>query len=134
MKTYELVSGYRNLLGDPHGKVENIFSIKALDFNIRKIMSKVKGNNSMKGYASHFEILKRQRNISKDDLVCRRCLKDLSIVGEGRYNDFLVIRAKDCTQPICLSCSKNNPDEYHRRFLSAINKIYGDGIKWKLKR
>ena len=123
MKTYELVSGYRNLLGDPHGKVENIFSIKALDFNIRKIMSKVKGNNSMKGYASHFEILKRQRNISKDDLVCRRCLKDLSIVGEGRYNDFLVIRAKDCTQPICLSCSKNNPDNYHIKFLEAINKF-----------
>lgn len=121
--TQKLKKQWMEWLGDPHGDIRNPFSDRFLDFHIRRLMGKVDVESSPSGYASHFEILKRQRGIDSDSLVCRRCLKDLSIVGEARFNDFLVIRAKDCTQPICLSCSKNNPDKYHIRYLDAVSKL-----------
>jgi len=36
------------------------------------------------------------------------------------WNDFLVIRAKDCTQPICDNCATNNPDSYHINYRKAL--------------
>jgi len=121
MKTTNLVNKYMNRLGDPHDITHEGPSLNKIDFQLRSFMGKTNDVQSPEGYASHFKILKRQKRIENDDLVCRRCLKDLSEVGVGRYNDFLVIRAKDCTQPICSSCAKHNPDNYHRKFKEAIS-------------
>jgi hypothetical protein len=118
--TTELVKGYHKQLGDPHDNLSNPFSLNSIDFRIRTLMGKTKETSSKDGFASHMRILKRQRRINEDSLVCRRCLKDLDVVGIGRWNDFLVIRAKDCTQPICHTCAKNNPDVYHIKFREAL--------------
>ena len=121
MKTTKLINNYAEQLGDPHDSISDPHSLNNLDFTLRTFMGKTEKKKNKMGYASHSEILKRQNGVEDDDLVCRRCLKDLSIVGEGRYNDFLIIRASDCTQPICSSCAENNPDSYHLKFKEAIN-------------
>lgn len=48
---------------------------------------------------------------------CRVCGEDLNKEG-GRANDHLarVNGFDEINQPICLKCSKNNPDEYHIAF------------------
>ncbi len=123
----DLKRKYMGYLRDPHTNVETFLSLNQIDFLLRKLMGKTQNEKSRKGYASHHNIIKRQRNISKDDMVCRVCLKNLEKTGEGRYNDHLVIRAKDCTQPICIECAKHNPDEYHKKFQEAskaLDKIY----------
>ena len=58
------------------------------------------------------------RNFNVDDIPsCRVCGKDLS-KGGGRVNDHLgcPIGFNTINQPICYSCSKDKPDEYHIAF------------------
>jgi len=65
---------------------------------------------------SHKAIINRELG----ERFCRVCQKDLSIVGEGRYNDYLVLRHPRCQQPICFDCAKNNPDEFHKAFKNGM--------------
>jgi len=58
------------------------------------------------------------RNFSaKDTNNCRICKKDLP-EGTPRQNDHLMCPAgfEEVNSPICLDCSKDKPDEYHKAF------------------
>jgi len=125
--TTKLVNNYNKTLGDPHDILGDEITLNKIDFEIRMFMGKTKETSSKDGLASHMKIIKRQKEIDEDSLVCRRCFKDLSVVG-ARWNDFLVIRAKDCTQPICDNCATNNPDSYHINYRKALelSKIDND--------
>jgi hypothetical protein len=67
---------------------------------------------------SHKAIINRELG----EKFCRVCQKDLSVVGEGRYNDYLVLRHPLCQQPICLDCAVNNPDEFHKAFKNGLEE------------
>ena len=65
---------------------------------------------------SHKAIINRELG----EKFCRVCQKDLSVVGEGRCNDYLVLRHPRCQQPICFECAENNPDEFYLAFRNGM--------------
>jgi len=49
--------------------------------------------------------------------VCKKTLKE----GEGRYNDHMLFLSYNEKYPICVYCSKNNPDELNKKFKTEFN-------------
>jgi len=86
-----------------------------LDYDLRKRMGKIGSDGSI---CSHNKIIARELG----ENFCRICHKELKI-GVARFNDYLVIRNRDCVSAICLDCSKNNPDKYYLAFRKAVNEI-----------
>lgn len=103
---------YMKILGDPHDNLKNIFSCNFLDFHLRHFIGK-----EQFGLCKHSLIISREMG----EKYCRICNKELK-VGVGRYNDYLVLRNKGCPAPICLDCSKNNPDDFHMAFKKGLEK------------
>lgn len=62
----------------------------------------------------HTSIVAREMAL-KNVTVCRVCNKPLP-EGEPRINDHLILKHELCVQPICLQCSKENPDAYYNAF------------------
>lgn len=122
MMDESLFKKYMLEIGDTH---EQKSILNRIDFRIRSLMGKTKKTKSVRGYASHMEVLRRQRNPNNHENHCRICGKEFT-EGVARYNDYLVIRASDCPSATCLFCSKNLPDEYHKSFKRAMRKVMND--------
>ena len=75
------------------------------DWKMRKVL----------GIQNDVQIIKEEH---LKEAHCRVCKKEI-ITGMGQINDYLTIRDKNCIGPICLKCSKENPDEFHKQFNSA---------------
>jgi hypothetical protein len=67
---------------------------------------------------SHKAIINRELG----EGFCRICQKDLRVIGEGRWNDYLILRHPKCQQPICFDCAENNPDEFHKSFREGLEE------------
>ena len=107
---------YLRLLGDPHENVNDICSIKKMDFELREAIGKTEDISV--SLCSHQAILAREY----PEHFCRICNKDLSVVTP-RWNDYLVLRHPLCRKPICFECAKNNPDEFHKAFQRGIKEL-----------
>jgi len=77
-----------------------------------------KTNDINVAMCSHDAIINREM----PEHYCRICHTDLSVVGKARVNDYLVLRHPQCTKPICLKCSENNPDEFYKAFEKGVYK------------
>jgi len=97
-----------------------IISVKALDVALRDAIGKTDDINI--SLCSHQAILSREF----PEHFCRVCNKDLSVVGVGRINDYLVLRHPNCRKPICLECAKTNPDDFYKAFDRGLKKLRGE--------
>ncbi len=98
IKDRTLMDKYMIVLGDSHNiRTSHISSVNIIDYFLRELIGKT------------------------DNIWVSVCQKDLSKV-EGRYNDYLVLRHPQCTQPIYTDCSKNRPDSFHLSFREGVEK------------
>ncbi len=112
-----LAEKYMALLGDAHDLSETpSISVKLLDFSLRKAIGKT--NDLRIPLASHAQIISRELK----NRVCRVCSRGLTGT-QARYNDYLVLRHPNCKSPICLDCSKNKPDAFHKAFKRGLEAI-----------
>jgi hypothetical protein len=81
-------------------------------FELRECIGKTDDINEP--LCQHAKIVAREM-ANKGVVVCRQCNKPLP-EGKPRINDHLILRNAMCVQPICLRCSKENPDEFYRAF------------------
>lgn len=81
-------------------------------FELRECIGKTDDINEP--LCRHSSIVAREM-ANKGIVVCRICNKPLP-EGEGRINDHFVLKHELCVQPICLKCSKENPDAYYNAF------------------
>lgn len=114
-KERNLMEKYLVELGDPHN-LRRPMRVNTLDYFLRESIGKT--DDIHIAMCSHKAIINRELG----DKFCRVCQKDLSIVGVGRWNDYLVLRHPQCQQPICIECAKNNPDEFHKAFQKGLCK------------
>jgi hypothetical protein len=85
-----------------------------------------KTDNINEPLCRHVDIISRELAL-KGIQICRVCGKPLPS-GEGRFNDHLVLKHEMCIQPICIACSKTNPDAFHCAFENGVNR-YKNVIK-----
>lgn len=117
-----LMQNYLWKLGDQHkGNL-----INTIDFWIRDFIGKTNDPAKLRvGLCSHQAILERERDIKglNPECYCRKCGVDLSIVGVGRVNDYLVLRNPYCRGPICLDCVKAGGDVFYKAFRNGVEKF-----------
>lgn len=114
-----LMKKYLGKLGDKHKG--NLITL--LDAAIRESIGKTDDPKKLRvGLCSHQAILERERNIKgkNPEYYCRKCGLDVSVVGAGRVNDYLVLRNPYCRGPICLSCVKGGGDVFYRAFRRGV--------------
>ena len=109
-----LILEYQKRLGDPHLIMCDYPNVKLLDFKLREAIGKTEDIKVAR--ASHNVV----RSIEAGERFCRVCGKDLQVVGEARVNDYLVLRHKYCKAPICLDCSRNRPDAFHKAYKAGL--------------
>lgn len=112
-----LYEKYLKQLGDPHNIRLGFPSLNFLDFHLREAIGKT--DDIRVAMCSHNAIINREF----PEHFCRVCHRNLNTKrGVGRVNDYLVLRHKQCQKPICLDCSKNNPDKFYLAFKRGVDK------------
>jgi len=111
-----LIMEYQQGLGDKHTYDKNGIGLRPLDIRLREAIGKTEDIKVAR--ASHNIV----RSMEEGEGFCRICHKDLRVVSP-RVNDYLVLRHPFCKAPICLNCSKTNPDAFYKAFKEGLNKL-----------
>jgi len=118
-----LIMEYQKRLGDPHLVKCDMPNLKLLDLRLREAIGKTEDIRVAK--CSHNII----KSMEAGEGFCRVCGKDLQVVGEARVNDYLVLRHKYCKAPICLDCSRNRPDTFHKAYKTGVARNMGNSVE-----
>lgn len=130
--TKNLVERYQDKLTDEHaicatadmiktGNKEGFLNVPMIDTLLRNAIGKT--DDIRVALCSHKAILNRELPLD----YCRQCNKKIK-PGQGRFNDFLVLRHPHCFKPICAKCAVENPDKFYLAFKKGVDKLKAGSI------